>query len=104
LVNLALLAAVFGAVLYERTIRPRAAVAFSGGLVILVSGIGLTLFNYFLNSHTFAGIPARYGISVLPFLFIALASALRRPLVTWAAGLLAVASVVTVGTALITVI
>lgn len=104
IVNLVLLAAVFGAVLYERSIRPRTAVAISGGLVILGSGMALTVFNYLFNSGTYAGIPARYGISVLPFLFLALASALRRPVVLWAASLLAAASVVTVAAALLTTI
>lgn len=104
LVNLSLVAAVFGAVFYGRRKSPRTAVATAGGLVILFAGMALTVFNYFFNSRTFAGIPARYGISVLPFLFIALASALRRPVVTWVAGVLAVASVVTVGTALIAAI
>lgn len=104
LVNLSLVAAVFGAVFYGRPRSPRMAVAIAGGLVILVAGMALTVFNYFFNSRTYAGIPARYGISVLPFLFVALASALRRPGVTWAAGLLAAASVATVGTAMITAI
>lgn len=103
-VNLALLAAVFGALLYERPGRSRTTLAISGALVILGSGMALTLLNYFLNSHTYDVIPARYGISVLPFLFIALASALRRPVVLWAAGFLAAASVVTVGVALVTAI
>lgn len=96
LVNLALLAGVFGALLYERPHRPRTAIALSGGLVILSSGMALTLINYYLNSGTFITIPPRYGLSVLPFLFLALASALRRPAVSWTVGLLAVVSLGTV--------
>lgn len=96
LVSLGLLAAVFGAILFEHPNRPRTAVAISGGLVILGSGMALTIFNYLFNSRTYAGIPARYGISVLPFLFLALASALRRPAIFWTVALIAAASLGTV--------
>jgi hypothetical protein len=95
LLNLGLLAAVFGAPLFDRRDRRRTVVAISGGLIILVSGTALTIANFYLNSGAYVAIPPRYGISVLPFLFVALASALRSPAPSRAAALLAVLSALT---------
>lgn len=92
LVNLGLIAAVFGAVMFGRPRRPTTVLAISGALAILGSGALLTVVNYLLNSGTYVAIPPRYGMSVIPILFLGLASALHRPTVLWVAGLLGTAS------------
>lgn len=96
LVNLGLVAAVFGAVMFGSPRRSTTVLAISGALVILGSGALLTVLNYMLNSGTYVAIPPRYGMSVIPILFLGLASALRRPPVLWGAGLLGIASFGTV--------
>lgn len=96
IVNLGLMAAAFGALLFEKHSRPTTLVAISGALVMLGSGAALTIGFFYLNSRAYVAIPPRYGISILPFLFLALASALRRSAVFWLVALLAVLSAFTV--------
>lgn len=95
LLNLVLIVATFGAVVTVRSLGRSETIALSGAAILLVGGMGLTLSNYYLNSGIFVEIPARYGISLLPFLFVALAAILRWGLTVFIVGVLAAASGVT---------
>jgi len=102
LVNLGLVAAVFGAILYGRPGHPQAAVGISGSIVILGSGAIFTIMNYVLNSGTYVAIPPRYGMSAIPFLFLGLASAVRRPTVLGVTAVMGIASLLIVLAGMIT--
>jgi len=95
LLNLVLVVATFGAIVSTRSLGRSETIALSGAAILLVGGMGLTLSNYYLNSGIFVEIPARYGISLLPFLFVALAAMLRWGLTVFIGGVLAAAAVVT---------
>jgi hypothetical protein len=63
-----------------------------GGVAMATSGPLLAVANFVILGIYF-GIPTRYGLSLMPLLAVATGALLRRPVVLWAAGLLAAGSV-----------
>jgi hypothetical protein len=89
----ALLAGTFGGLFAGSRIGRTVALAAGGGLTMLAGGALLTVAIFVLGGGFFTGIPPRYGLSLIPFLAVALAGSLRRPMAVWAAVVLAVVSV-----------
>lgn len=73
--------------------RIRRALAAGGGFTMLAGGSMLTVAIFVLGGGFFTGIPPRYGLSLIPFLAVALAGSLGRPVAVWAMVVLAVLSV-----------
>jgi hypothetical protein len=91
--EVALLAGTFGVLFAGGRIRRVGALAAGGGLTMLAGGSMLTVAIFVLGGGFFTGIPPRYGLSLIPFLAVALAGSLGRPVAVWAIVALAVVSV-----------
>jgi hypothetical protein len=100
LVNVAVLAACFGPLLFRRSLRPEDAMGVAGAVTMLTAGSVLTLANFAVFG-VFFPIPGRYGLSLLPTLGLALAVRLRGFPAVHLTGALAVASVIYAGAALL---
>jgi hypothetical protein len=92
LFEIALLVGTFGVLLTRERIQPIGALAAGGGLTMLAGGSLLTVVIFVLGGRFFTGIPPRYGLSLIPFLNVALAGSLKRPAAVWAMVALAVLS------------
>jgi hypothetical protein len=79
LFEVALLAGTFGVLIAGGRIHRVGALAAGGGLTMLAGGSILTVVIFVLGRGFFSGIPPRYGLSLIPFLGVALAGSLKRP-------------------------
>jgi hypothetical protein len=93
LIQLVLVGSVIAIALHVRRIGRAEAFGLGGAVVMLAGGIMLVLGNYVLNSQIFVPIPARYGLSLVPFLAAAVGVILRGKLLLWSGSALAASSV-----------
>jgi hypothetical protein len=96
IVELVLLGSVIVVVLRVRSLGRAETFGLSGAAVMVAGGVMLVLGNYVLNSQIFVPIPARYGLSLVPFLGAAAGAVLRGRWLLWGGGGLAAFSVIVV--------
>jgi hypothetical protein len=93
LVNVTVLTACFGSLVYWWDARRESAIGVAGSLAMLASGSLLVVANYAVFGVYFP-IPGRYGLSLLPILGLAVAARLRHFPAIFLVGALAAASVI----------